>query len=122
MNKNYIWTAKVITLFPEMFPGALSYSLVGKAMRNKLWNLETYNLRDFAIDKRKRVDGPPAGGGAGQILKPNVLHNAISFVEKNSTSMTILVFMRSSNLESTLAKKQSAALRRVSRLFFFKLS
>ena len=85
MNKNYIWTAKVITLFPEMFPGALSYSLVGKAMRNKLWNLETYNLRDFAIDKRKRVDGPPAGGGAGQILKPNVLHNAISFVEKNST-------------------------------------
>ena len=85
MNKNYIWTAKVITLFPEMFPGALSYSLVGKAMINKLWNLETYNLRDFAIDKRKRVDGPPAGGGAGQILKPNVLHNAISFVEKNST-------------------------------------
>ena len=85
MNENYIWTAKVITLFPEMFPGTLSYSLVGKAMRNKLWNLETYNLRDFAIDKRKRVDGPPAGGGAGQILKPNVLHNAISFVEKNST-------------------------------------
>ena len=69
MIKNNTWTANVVTLFPEMFPGSLSYSLTGKALKNNLWNLKTYNLRKFANGKRKTVDGPSAGGGAGQILK-----------------------------------------------------
>ena len=77
-----MWTANVLTVFPEMFPGCLSSSLIGKALKNKLWNLKTFNLRDFAFDKRKTIDGPPAGGGAGQILKADVLDNALSCILK----------------------------------------
>ncbi len=85
MYENHTWTANVLTLFPEMFPGTLSYSLIGKALKNDLWKLKTFNLRDFASDKRKTTDGPPAGGGAGQILKADVLGNAISYIiEQNS--------------------------------------
>jgi len=47
MYENHTWTANVITLFPEMFPGALSYSLIGKALKNNLWNLKTFDLREF---------------------------------------------------------------------------
>ena len=54
MYENHTWTANVITLFPEMFPGALSYSLIGKALKNNLWNLKTFNLREFASDKEKQ--------------------------------------------------------------------
>ena len=90
MNKripeNHTWTANVLTSFPEMFPGSLSYSLIGKALKNDLWRLKTYNLREFAIDKRKTIDGPPAGGGAGQILKADVLDNALSYILKNISS------------------------------------
>ncbi len=85
MSKNYMWTANVLTVFPEMFPGCLSYSLIGKALKNKLWNLETFNLRDFAFDKRKTIDSPPAGGGAGQILKADVLDNALNCILKKNS-------------------------------------
>ena len=86
MIKNNTWTANVVTLFPEMFPGSLSYSLTGKALKNNLWNLKTYNLRKFANGKRKTVDGPSAGGGAGQILKADVLDKAISHIIESSSS------------------------------------
>ena len=85
MSKNYMWTANVLTVFPEMFPGCLSYSLIGKALKNKLWNLETFSLRDFAFDTRKTIDGPPAGGGAGQILKADVLDNALNCILKKNS-------------------------------------
>ena len=85
MYENHTWTANVLTLFPEIFPGALSYSLIGKALKNDLWKLKTFNLREFASDKRKTVDGPPAGGGAGQILKADVLDSAINYIIKNSS-------------------------------------
>ena len=78
------WTVKVITLFPEMFPGALNYSLVGKALQKKLWSLEVINLRDFAFDNRKTVDGPPAGGGAGLVLRSDILDEAIKNIESKS--------------------------------------
>lgn len=86
MYENNTWTANVVTLFPEMFPGALSYSLIGKALKNNLWNLKTFDLRKFAIDKRKTIDGPPAGGGAGQILKADVLDSAISYIIKKNSN------------------------------------
>ena len=86
MYENHTWTANVITLFPEMFPGTLSYSLIGKALKNDLWKLKTFNLRDFASDKRKTTDGPPAGGGAGQILKADVLDSAISYIIKKNSN------------------------------------
>lgn len=69
--------ATVLTLYPEMFPGHLQYSLSGKALERGQWSIETVQIRDFASDKHRTVDDTPAGGGAGMVLKPDVLAAAI---------------------------------------------
>ena len=66
----------IVTIFPEMFPGPLSYSLAGKAL-GKSWNLKAVNIRDFAKDKHNKVDDTPYGGGAGMVMKPDVVHEAM---------------------------------------------
>lgn len=68
---------KVLTIFPEIFPGFLGYSLTGKALKEGKWSLETVNIRDYAFDKHGSVDDTPCGGGAGMIMRPDVLGNAI---------------------------------------------
>jgi len=68
---------RIITNYPEMFPGALNFSLIGKALKNGLWDFKTINLRDFGEGNHKKIDDPPAGGGGGMILKPNVVSSAI---------------------------------------------
>ncbi len=72
-----VWTTKVITLYPEMFPGALKYSVTGKALENKLWSIEIINMRDFGCGKHKNVDDSPAGGGAGMILRADVVSRSL---------------------------------------------
>ena len=67
------FAATVLTLYPEMFPGPLGVSLAGRALTDGLWNLDTRNIRDFATDKHRSVDDTPAGGGAGMVLRPDVL-------------------------------------------------
>ncbi|MCH9000346.1 MAG: hypothetical protein IID48_19075, partial [Proteobacteria bacterium] len=67
------WTATVLTLFPEMFPGHLGASLAGKALERNLWALRVLDIRDFARDKHRSVDDPPFGGGAGMVMPPDVL-------------------------------------------------
>ena len=79
----HLWTAKVITLFPELFPGALGASLLGKALDEQLWQLETINLRQFGLGKHKNVDDTPAGGGAGMVLRPDVIANAFDYAAQN---------------------------------------
>lgn len=69
---------KILTIFPEMFPGFLGYSLTGKALEECKWRLETVNIRDYAFDKHKSVDDTPCGGGAGMIMRPDVLGRAIA--------------------------------------------
>jgi tRNA (guanine37-N1)-methyltransferase len=71
------WTATVLTLFPAMFPGPLGMSLAGKALQSGLWALETLDIRDFARDKHRSVDDAPFGGGAGMVMRPDVLDHAI---------------------------------------------
>ena len=61
------WTARVLTLFPEMFPGPLGHSLAGKALASGVWALETVDIRTFARDKHRSVDDTPFGGGPGMI-------------------------------------------------------
>jgi len=78
------WIARVITLFPEAFPGVLGQSLTGKALQSGLWALETVNLRDFGIGRHKDVDDTPAGGGAGMVLKPDVVGPALEFAARNT--------------------------------------
>ena len=68
---------RIITNYPEMFPGALSHSVIGKALEKGIWDFKTTNLRDFGEGNRKKIDDTPAGGGGGMILKPDVVSNAI---------------------------------------------
>jgi tRNA (guanine37-N1)-methyltransferase len=72
------WTATVLTLFPEMFPGPLGYSLAGNARDRGLWRLETVDIRRFARDKHRSVDDTPFGGGPGMVLRPDVVDAAIA--------------------------------------------
>lgn len=68
---------RVLTVFPEMFPGFLGFSLTGKALEDGLWSLQAVNIRDYAFDKHGSVDDTPCGGGAGMIMRPDVLGEAI---------------------------------------------
>ncbi len=72
----------VITLYPEMFPGSLGHSLAGRARDKGLWQLDLVALRDFGEGKHRQVDDTPAGGGAGMVLKPNVLAAAVDHASK----------------------------------------
>lgn len=74
------WQASVLTLFPEMFPGTLGFSLAGRALAEGKWSLETTNIRDFGRGKHAQVDDTPAGGGAGMVLKADVLADAVDAV------------------------------------------
>ena len=68
---------KIFTIFPNMFPGVLGESVIGKALEKKIWNLDVINIRDYADDKHKSVDDTPYGGGAGMVMKPDVIAKAI---------------------------------------------
>ena len=72
-----MFQAQVFTLYPEFFPGPLAKGLYGKALSNKLWNLNVVNIRDAATDKHKTVDDTPYGGGTGMLLKPDILAKSI---------------------------------------------
>ncbi|MGY6707708.1 MAG: tRNA (guanosine(37)-N1)-methyltransferase TrmD [Rhizobiaceae bacterium] len=69
--------ASVLTLYPEMFPGPLGVSLAGRALESGTWSLETVQIRDFATDRHRSVDDTPAGGGAGMVLRADVVARAI---------------------------------------------
>lgn len=72
----------LLTLFPEMFPASLAHSLAGKALRDGLWGYQTLQIRDFATDKHRTVDDTPFGGGAGMVMRADVLDAALSSLPK----------------------------------------
>ena len=76
------WKAKVLTLYPDMFPGILGQSLTGRALQEGLWALEPIDIRMFAQGKHRNVDDTPAGGGAGMVLMADVVARAIDFADK----------------------------------------
>ena len=78
-----IWTAKVLTLFPEMFPGPLGCSLAGKALDEGVWALETVDFRSFADGNHHVVDDTPFGGGAGMIMRADVIDRALDYVSES---------------------------------------
>ncbi|MEL7428827.1 MAG: tRNA (guanosine(37)-N1)-methyltransferase TrmD [Pseudomonadota bacterium] len=78
-----MFKASIITLYPDMFPGTLGHSLAGTALERGDWALETVDLRKFGEGKHRRVDDTPAGGGAGMVLKPDVLANAVDSLGKD---------------------------------------
>ena len=71
------FAAAVLTLYPEMFPGPLGVSLAGRALADGAWSLDAIHIRDFATDKHRTVDDTPAGGGAGMVLKADIVAAAV---------------------------------------------
>jgi tRNA (guanine37-N1)-methyltransferase len=74
------WRATALTIFPGLFPGPLAESLTGKALKEGVWSLDALDMRLFARDKHRSVDGPPAGGGPGMVMRPDVVGAAIDAV------------------------------------------
>jgi tRNA (guanine37-N1)-methyltransferase len=74
------WTATVLTILPEMFPGPLAHSLAGKALERGAWRLDVIDIRDFATDRHRSVDDAPFGGGPGMVMRPDVVDAALAAV------------------------------------------
>ena len=84
---------KILTGYPEMFPGGLAHSLMGKALKENIFKLETINLHDFGIDNRKSVDDEPFGGGPGMILRPDVVEKALLSVSNNINIKSTKIYL-----------------------------
>jgi len=84
------FAATVLTLYPEMFPGPLGLSLAGRALGEGKWSLDTVQIRDFAIDKHRTVDDTPAGGGAGMVLRVDVLAAAIDHARSRHPGVPVV--------------------------------
>ena len=82
--------ARIFTLYPEFFPGPLGKGLYGKALSDKIWNLETVNIRDYATDRHKTVDDTIYGGGTGMLIKPDVIANSL---DKNLNSKEKIIYL-----------------------------
>lgn len=76
------WHVNILTLFPEMFPGPLGQSLSGKGLEKGLWSYEAINIRDFATDVHKTVDDTPFGGGAGMVMRADLIEQALLSAQK----------------------------------------
>ncbi len=84
------WSATVLTLFPEMFPGPLGVSLPGKALEKNLWSLDVRDIRDHGIGKHRTVDDTPAGGGPGMVMRADVAAAAIDAVARDDRPLIYL--------------------------------
>ena len=103
------WRVSVLTLFPDMFPGPLGVSLVGQALAAGLWSLTTLQIRDFGLGKHRQVDDTPAGGGAGMVLRADVLGPALDAARSgNPDAPLIYLSPRGRPLNQELAKDLAA--------------
>lgn len=100
--------ATVLTLYPEMFPGFLGQSLSGKALARGDWTLDCVQIRDFATDRHRTVDDTPAGGGAGMVLKPDVLARAIDHASANDDRPRLLMSPRGRRLTQARVRDLAA--------------
>jgi tRNA (guanine37-N1)-methyltransferase len=84
------WSATILTLFPDMFPGPLGISLLGKALEKNLWSLEVRDIRDHGLGKHRTVDDTPSGGGPGMVMRADVAAAAIDAVERECRPLIYL--------------------------------
>ncbi len=103
------WRARVVTLFPEAFPGTLGLSLVGKALSEGLWSLRTIALRDFGDGRHRNVDDTPAGGGSGMVIRPDVLSAALAEAQTGAAGDWPILCMspRGAPLDQDMAERLS---------------
>jgi len=104
------WTAQILTLFPQSFPGVLGESLTGRALKDGLWQLETIDLRPFGIGKHRNVDDTPAGGGAGMVLRADVLGAAIESAQSLVVNPLPLLYLspRGRRFDQAMARRFSS--------------
>ena len=100
-----MWTARVFTLYPELFPGPLNIGLYKKALEKKLWSLEVVNIREYASDKHKTVDDTPFGGGSGMLMRADVLANSLDKNITNKKESIIYLSPKGEKFDQTCAKK-----------------
>jgi tRNA (guanine37-N1)-methyltransferase len=103
-----MWTATVLTLFPDMFPGPLGASLAGKALASGLWQLEARDIRDAATDRHRSVDDTPAGGGAGMVLRADILARAFDALPAVEDRPRLLMSPRGTPLTQARVKDLAA--------------
>lgn len=97
---------KIFTLFPEMFPGPLGYSVVGKGLEQGLWSLDAVNIRDYASDKHRTVDDTCYGGGPGMVMRPDVIDSALKAQYGESRPQRLLYLSpRGQRFDQKLAKE-----------------
>ncbi|MFD2206789.1 tRNA (guanosine(37)-N1)-methyltransferase TrmD [Kiloniella antarctica] len=101
------WTATVLSLHPEMFPGSLGLSLAGKALEKGIWELNKVDIRDFAHDKHRTVDAIPFGGGAGLVMRPDIVDAALNSVA-GKAGPVIYLSPRGRLLDQSLVKELAA--------------
>ncbi|SEU04649.1 tRNA (guanosine(37)-N1)-methyltransferase TrmD [Paracoccus homiensis] len=99
-----VWTASVVTLFPEAFPGILGLSLTGKALQRGLWNLNTVPLREFGVGKHRNVDDTPAGGGAGMVIRADVMDAALREARRGNRGPVVYMSPRGPQLTQARAR------------------
>ena len=103
------WTATVVTIFPEMFPGPLGLSLAGKALAGDLWRLDPVDLRGFATDRHRTVDDTPFGGGAGMVMRPDVVARAVDeLVERGAPGPLVYLSPRGEPLRQARVREIAA--------------
>ena len=100
-----MWTVRVFTLYPELFPGPLDSGLYKKALDKKIWSLEVVNIRDYATDKHKTVDDTPFGGGSGMLLRADVIANALDKNISNKNEPVIYLSPKGKKFDQIYAKK-----------------
>jgi len=103
------WKAQVITLLPQAFPGVLGESLTGRALKDGLWQLETVDLRPFGEGRHRNVDDTPAGGGAGMVLRADVIGRAIDHARATAPAAAPLIHLSPRGAPFTQARAQALA-------------
>lgn len=106
-----VWQARIITLFPELFPGVLGASLTGKALQDGLWQLHTHDLRQHGIGKHRNVDDTPAGGGAGMVMRADVVGAAVEAAKSRAAPGAPILFMspRGARFDQAMARDLASA-------------
>ena len=100
-----MWSARVFTLYPELFPGPLGSGLYKKALDKKLWSLEVVNIRDYATDKHKTVDDTPFGGGSSMLMRADVIANSLDKNISNKNEPIIYLSPKGKKFDHIYAKK-----------------
>jgi len=100
-----MWTARVFTLYPELFPGPLGIGLYKKALEKKLWSLEVINIRDYSLDKHKTVDDNPFGGGSGMLMRADIIANSLDKNIFDKNEAIIYLSPKGKRFDQVYAKK-----------------